>query len=317
MLLPPDNYWGKTEVLASWVELCALVEDDSFVPRGHVLDMLSDSNLFADGAGADSTSDTSSAAATAEIWRTLQRRQRLMGGSWPYVLTDESLTRREGCRKLGEVVSYATMLLIEAAAKGWFRSLTMTKNDEVRTHFEGIVATSLGRLCGGQASRFGAPFPSEWPKGFSRRVKHLASVFGLVSNDVESAKLTSPKQQDGSLDVVARWRIGDEEAASAYLLVQCATAKAWRREKLGEPKMAMWSKLVSWDGPTLRVLAVPFSIRGKDELYGASVDYEWALILDRFRIACGEPDKSIDSDLRAELVAWCRRKFAALPAQAA
>jgi hypothetical protein len=316
MLRLPDSHWGQTEVLANWVELCALVEDDGFVARGQVLDTLVDSNLFGNG-GTDSTNESSASAKTADIWWTLQRRQRLLDSSWPYVLTDESLMRRDGYRKLEEVASYATMLLIEASAMGWFRNLTMKKNDAVRTLFEGIVTSSLGRLCGGQASRFGAPFPAAWPKGFSARVKHLAGIFGLSSNDDEVTKLTSPKQQDGSLDIVARWRIGDEDAASAYLLVQCATAKKWRREKLGEPKMAMWGKLVSWNGPAFRVIAVPFSVRGKGELYSASVDYEWAIILDRFRIACGDPDKAIDAGLRAALVVWCRRKFAALPAHTA
>ena len=311
MLRLPDSDWAQTEVLATWVELCALVEDDGFAPRGHVFDTLKDSNLFEDGA-ADSTTETSASAKTAEIWWVLRRRERLMGESWPYVLAEESLTRRDGCQKFEQVASYATMLLIEAAAKGWFRALTIEKNDKVRTLFEGIVAASLGRLCGGQASRFGAPFPSEWPKGFPRRVEHLAGIFGLSSKDEEVAKLTSPKQQDGSLDIVARWKIGDEEAASAYLLVQCATARRWQSEKLGEPKMSTWRELVRWNGPTYKVLAVPFSVRGKDELYRASADHEWAIILDRFRIACGEPDKLIDGELRAELVAWCRGKFAAL-----
>jgi hypothetical protein len=322
MIPLPDNEWRRIEVLASWVELSALAEDDGFVPRGHVLNCFNDSSLFVDKKAAsadasDSSTEGTAAATVADIWRTLRRRQQLVANLWPFDLAEDSLTRREGCKKLPEVVAYTTMLLIEAAASGWYKSLKIAKSDRVRAHFETIVACSLARVCGGRATRFGAPFPSDWPKKFPARVKYLADGFGVRAVAEELRKLASKAQQDGSLDVVVRWKIGDEDAASPYLLVQCATGKTWKKTKLGEPKMTLWGKFVSWNGPCFRVIAVPFVVRGENELYGASVAHEWAIILDRLRIATGEPDKGIDAELRKVLVDWCKRMLVALPAKAA
>lgn len=320
MIRLPDNNWRQAEVLASWVELSALRADNGFVPRGNVLNALTDSNLFEERGNQrknDSTSEGSAAATASEIWKTLHRRQRLMGAAWPYQLTEESLTRRAGYKTLPEMAAYTTMLLIEAAAQGWYKTLTLTKSDIARTHFEMIVASSLSRVCGGRTSRFGAPFPKGWPKGFAKRVKYLAGLFGLSASEEKLGILATPQQQDGSLDVVVRWKIGDEEAASAYLFVQCATGKGWVTDKRGEPMMALWNEFVSWDGPYFKVIAVPFVVRDKHELQRASIMHERAIILDRFRIASGEPDKIIEAEFRNVLVAWCQQKFLVLPSQAA
>src|SRR4051812_32736607 len=121
MIRLPDNNWRQAEVLTNWVELSALSADDSFVPRGHVLNALSDSNLFGERGDQrnNDTSENSPASMTSEIWKSLHRRQRIMGAAWPYQLNEESLIRRDGYRKLPEIAAYAAMLLIEAAVQGW------------------------------------------------------------------------------------------------------------------------------------------------------------------------------------------------------
>jgi len=316
MLQLPHNEWRRVEVLASWVELSALSYDNAFVARGEVLDTFNDSTLF-DNPKRDVESDSSvagtAAAMAADVWQILARRERLVGVAWPFTLDGDSLTRKDTHCTLGSTVAYTTMLLMEAAAKGWYKRLSLPKADRVRTHFEFIVAASLSRSCKGRTTRFGAPFPAGWPRGFSKRAKHLADYFGLTVEEGKLQTLAVAQQQDASLDGVARLPFGDEEAGIPYLLVQCATSKNWLTNKLGQPMVALWRQFVSWDGPILKVVAVPFVLREQHELYRASLYHEYAIILDRLRISSTAPDLSISDELKTTLVDWCTRMFQRIP----
>lgn len=317
MLQLPHNEWRRVEVLASWVELSALSYDDAFVARGEVLNTLNDSALFdksARVAQRDSSVAGTAAEMASEVWRTLARREHLVGVAWPFKLDGDTLTRKDTTRTLEGAAAYATLLLMEAAAKGWYKRISLPKADRVRTHFEFIVAASLSRSCRGRTTRFGAPFPAGWPRGFANRAKQLADYFGLSAHEEKLKVLAGPQQQDASLDGVTRIPVGDEEAGIPYLLVQCATSKNWLTNKLGEPMIALWREFISWDGPIVKVIAVPFVLREKHELYKASVYHEYAIILDRLRISAGAPDVSISGDVKTELVRWCTRMFQRLPA---
>lgn len=312
MLQLPDNEWRRVEVLASWIELSALSDDNAFVARGEVLDRFHDSALF-DTPKREIESDSSvagtAAAMAADVWQTLGRRGRLVGAAWPFNLDGDTLTRKETHRTLESTVAHTTMLLMEAAVKGWYKRVSLPKADRVRTHFEFIVAASLSRLCRGRTTRFGAPFPPGWPRGFARRAKHLADYFGLPVQEGKLQMLTVAQQQDASLDGVARLPFGDEEAGIPYLLVQCATSKNWLTNKLGQPMVALWREFVSWDGPVLKVVAVPFVLREQHELYKASLYHEYAIILDRLRISSAAPDLSISDELKTTLADWCTSMF--------
>jgi len=314
MLPIPQSDWRRAEALASWVELSALSVDNGFVARGTVLDAFNDSGLFANGAmrrgeANDSTTEWTAAAMVADIWVVLNARHRLIGEAWPFLLNADRLTRKVSRSEIAEVAAYTAMLLIDAAASGWYSTFTLKPNSFARTYFELIVAASMRKLCGGRTMRFGAPFPPGWPKDFPGRVRRLAEEFGLKPRDEEIATLASDNQQDGSLDVVSRLKLGDESGGGAYVLVQCATGVKWLTDKRGEPMMALWGRFVSWDGPRYKACAVPFTLRGAKELTRASAMHEDAIILDRIRIACGEPDKGIDAELRTSLAKWCRDGF--------
>jgi len=205
------------------------------------------------------------------------------------------------------------MLLLDAASSKWYRSLRIGKGDEARTWFESIVETSLAKHVGGRTVRFGAPFPNDWPVSFSDRVQHLAGLFGLGARTNEIDQLSSRAQQDDSLDIVARLNFGDEESATPYLLVQCATGANWASHKQGEPRMELWRRYIAWDGPQYKCLAVPFVLRERGQLERACFGHFSAIILDRIRIAAAAPDEALSTDLRERLVAWCRAQLAKIP----
>ena len=300
-------------MLASWAELSALADDDGAVMHGHILESLRDSQLFADTSGSpddrDSTNPSSSAAILSETWSILERRRHLLGDSWPLLLSESTLTRRADRRTLDRVAAYAAILLIEAASSRWYPSLSIAAGDKIRTWFEFIVAASVSRLLGGVTSRFGAPFPSDWPATFPERVKHLAAIFEIEARDADIQKYASPDQQDDSLDVLGRWKLTDEEEGCPYFLFQCATGENWKTHKPGQPSMDLWRAYISWNGPSYKALAIPFTLRERGELADVSIRHQSAFVFDRLRIAYGKPDDGIDEAIRVSLVEWCKTKF--------
>lgn len=319
MLPLPESDWSNPEVLASWMELTVLAEDDGVALRGDALEALRDSQLFADasitrGDERDSSTEDSAASALHETWQVLRRREELLEDAWPLRLTDNTLSRAPGKTTLRPVAAYATILLLEAASSKWYSSIAIEPGDPVREWFEHITVASVGRLIGGRTERFGAPFPRGWPNSFSGRVKQLAGLFGVEAREADVKRLATPDQQDDALDAVARSRLGDEEPGTPYLLVQCATGANWKTDKSGEPRMALWRKYIAWNGPTYKAIAIPFCLRGKGELERASASHGDAVVFDRLRISAGAPDQEIDDVIRKKLVKWCSAKFAKLTA---
>lgn len=315
MLPLPESDYTRPQVIASWLELSGLADDDGAAFRGDALESMRDSQLFADSPSADDGKETdssdphSAAGLLTQAWTILRARERGLGAGWPFTLSEDALTRRNGRTELTQVAAYAAMLLIEAGSLKWYARLAIPAGDPIRHWFEEIAVASMRYLASGMTVRFGAPFPAAWPDSFRERVKYLANMFELDARDSEIDRHSSPNQQDDSLDIVARLRVSDELEAVPYLLIQCATGANWSTHKAGQPTMTLWDKYISWNGPRLKALAVPFSLRDKGELADASVRHLDALVLDRQRLAGAVPDDLIDQDLRKNLTEWCKGKF--------
>ncbi len=201
------------------------------------------------------------------------------------------------------------MLLIEAGIS----EVVFTSSHPIGRSNSSLVRTDSRRepatFLKWNDSSFRGPFPKGWPRSFRERVKYLANMFELEARDSEIARHSSTSQQDDSLDIVCRVRVSDELEAVPYLLVQCATGANWSTQKHSQPTMQLWDKYISWNGPRLKALAVPFSLRDKGELTDASVRHLDALVLDRQRLAGSVPDDLIDDELRQDLTDWCSKKF--------
>lgn len=315
MLPLPESDYTRSQVIASWLELTALADDDGAAFRGDALESLRDSQLFADSFSddrkeSDSSDPNSAAGHLSRAWTVLRSREREIGPAWPFNLSDDSLTRREGRTRLEQVSAYVAMILIEAASLKWYSRLAISPGDPIRHWFEEIAAVCVRRFSNGMTVRFGAPFAATWPTTFRERVKHLAGLFELDARESEIDKLASVQQQDDSLDIVTRLRMSDELEGVPYVLVQCATGANWSGDKPAQPTLQLWERYISWNGPRLKALAIPFCLREKGELTSASVRHLDALVLDRQRLAGALPDDLIDADLRENLTEWCRSKFA-------
>jgi len=311
MLPLPESDPTDPATLAGWVELSVLAIDDAQLSFGNVAEELRDSNLLEDSAeekedAVDGEPDRLAEQLAADVWSVLEERQNLLGRSSPFILERRLIKRREGRKKLEDVAAYLTMLLIEAAGKGWYANLELTNSDAIRTQFELIVASSLRGLGNTQVERLGAPYPGSDIKGFRKRVKNLVGNFDLKTNQEELKRFTHPHEKDRGLDLVVRWWNNDPSGGMPYLLVQCATGKRWIHDKAPEPPMTAWKKFATWDGPALKSIAVPYTIKRPRGLGDAWLRTNNSIIFDRLRLARGTPDKRLSQGVRSQLVKWCR-----------
>ena len=281
MIRLPEEDWLDPEVLADWIELNAVLSD--FATRGSVLDHFKDSTLWADDRRASEVMETSHAQAVVDAWAVLESRNRRLGDAWPFDLQRDSVSSRANA-------AYAALLLVDVGRT--YRRELRPSIDGIRSLFEDIVAASVRNLLGGQAYRFGAPFPKDAPRGFPARVTHLALHFGLRSREADIPKLSSKQQKDDGLDVLGRLKLGDEDPGTLYVLVQCATGANWIHKR-GEPSIEKWEKYIDWDAKPVRALAVPWAVRPRSQLKRIYLDFGGAIILDRWRIVAGRPDEHL------------------------
>ncbi|MFO0898973.1 MAG: hypothetical protein U0836_16235 [Pirellulales bacterium] len=294
------------EAFATWVELSAIAAENGRVTWGTVSEAFRDSGLFDAGSSDEDTAEN----ATGTTWKVLDQRNQMLGTTWPFELTDVALIVRTSKATLESCAAYTAMMLIEAAGGKWYSTLRIEPGDPVRTWFEHITEASLSRILSGTTIRFGAPYPAGCPAEFPARVTFLAGRFGLHAREEEIDEHTSDQQKDDTVDVVARWRIGNEEPGSLFLLVQCATGAGWQADKIGVPRGDLWTDYVAWNGPLVTALAVPFVVSEKRVLLRAG---KRRLFLDRLRLSVGSPDDLLASSMRKPIADWCRNKLALIP----
>lgn len=296
----PEENWSDPEVLADWIELNAV--QSGFVANGSALDHFKDARLWGDDERASEVTQTPHAQAVTDAWAALQSRNRTLVDSWPFELQPNIVISRENS-------VYAALLLVDIGRR--YRAEMRPSLDGFRSLFEDVVAAGLEGLLGGRACRFGAPFPTDWPRGFPSRVSHLALEFGLESREADIPKLSSKQQKDDGLDVLGRLKLGDEDPGTLYVLAQCATGANWK-DKRGEPSVTKWREYIAWDAATVRALAVPWAVRPRSELKRIHMDFDNAIVLDRWRIVAGRPHEHLDREQCKRLEKWVRAQFKAL-----
>jgi len=299
MIALPDEDWRDPEVLADWIELNAVAHGT--VLRGSVFDSCKDSLLWSNGERPNVVVRTAHAQAVTDAWSALRTRRRNLGSSWPFDLATDTVTSRRD-------PVYAALLLMDVGRK--YPESLKPNPDAIRTTFEHVVAGSLTTLFRGRTCRFGAPFPSGWPMGFPMRVSRLATEFALQCNEEAVPELSSKKQKDDKLDVVSRLFVGDEDLATVFFLVQCATGKNWNAKR-GEPSLTKWREYIRWHAVTVRVLAIPWAVRPRHQLARIYADFDGAVVFDRWRIVAGRPNEKLDSSHQKTLRRWVSQYLSA------
>lgn len=315
MFRPPPYNLDDLEGFADWVELCALHSVDGYFSRSQMADVLRDEGLIGGspedvflgdvvfGDAASFSDEDAGDRFTEEVWQVLLDRQNLLAETYPFTVEAVRLVRRS--ESWTEFLSYAALLLADA----WrvYNLGSLAEEPFVRL-FEKLVQASENGLLRGTAVRFGVPRDEGWPKDIKDRIRYLGALMSLEVENLEGK--TTPYDGDRGLDVAARLSFGDDGPGSIILLTQCATGIHWQ-DKLGEPSLVNWQDILRWNAKLVRAVAVPWRLNAKERI--REFRRFDAVILDRFRLIVGMPDRSLPADVKGGLLAWCGDRFRDLP----
>jgi hypothetical protein len=312
---PPAYSLGDLEGFADWVELCALRSADGYFSRSQMADVLRDEGLIGGspedvfsgdvlfGDAASFSDEDAGDRFSEEVWQVLLDRQHLLGVNYPFTVEEGRLVRRG--ESWTDFLSYAALLLADA----WkiYELGSVAEEPFVRL-FEKLVQASEVGLLRGTAVRFGVPRDDGWPTDIKDRIGYLGALMSLEVENLEGK--TTPHDGDRGLDVVGRLSFGDDGSGSIILLTQCAAGIHWRK-KLGEPSLQNWQDILRWNAKIVRAVAIPWRLNERERIQEfRRFD---AVILDRFRLVVGMPDRSLPADVRGGLLAWCGDRFRDLP----
>lgn len=320
-MLDLPNITSKDRIaFADWVELACLTSQSGMLSQADIADVIHDAGWLPavgsdgfpeDDELSDGTTDFDDAVLSfaEEAWATLRHRAQVTGGSYPFDVGVDVLSRRDG--EWSAALSFTALLLI-ASVPRYPEDAVVPQYAGIsyQRQFEKIVQAAAVGLFKGSAARFGVPRENDWPVAIEERVGRLGDELGLLVQDLTGK--VQPNDGDKGLDVASRYSFGDDGPATLTMLFQCATGKHWR-DKLGEPSIAAWQDMLKWDSHLVRALAVPLWMDGPEDYARNFRRFDGAVIVDRPRLMAGAPDSLLDDGIRTVIQGWCQEQISKLP----
>lgn len=254
-----SNYPLDSELIADWLELNTLSQDDNAIGFDKLRSLASEI--------LDLPPQRIDVA-----FNILKRRSEILQDSYPFDIKSVGMVRRQNWREL----PYTYLLRISSGIDHPF-SLSLDENADRIESFEHLVVHALQNLLGvnSKAVRFG--FPSEdRPAEFPKAIEWLSDRMGIKAGQA----YRPPRRKDGGVDVVA-WRpFRDRRNGFPVYLVQVTCERNYSH-KVFDIDLRLWSGWLNLDTDPVSVLAVPTTI---------SVGEEWneistkVVVLERIRI---------------------------------
>jgi hypothetical protein len=258
MPLQPESLEGGAEGLADLIELDLLLAPTA-------------------GVAADVARERASTlgpAATADLaMNVMQRRQRVLGDAYPFVVKQVGITRKVS----DDTVAYEAMLAMSHRLAP-LRS-TVGSLHEAAELFEQLTVGAVRSLLGdgAQALRFAWPSELGRPSDFPGAIRWLADRMGVP---VGSA-YRPPRRQDGGVDVVG-WRpFPDAQPGFPICLAQCTLERDFVH-KSTDIDLRVWSGWLGFDIDPTCALAIPYTVEKAEDWREMA---SRVIVLDRLRLA--------------------------------
>ncbi len=207
--------------------------------------------------------------------RLLLLRQKVLGDSYPFVITATAVGRRTRVR---EANCYIDLL---AMSPGTLMRRAMSQPDlvECAACFERVCVVALEKLlgAGARALRFAWPSDCGRPAEFPSAVAWLAGEMGLRLG----SGFRPPRRKDGGVDVIAWKSFSDGRTAFPVYLGQC-TVQRDILSKCADIDIDNWSRWLELLRDPVTALMTPAVIDGSGELWIELAQRN--VVLDRVRI---------------------------------
>ena len=131
-------------------------------------------------------------------------------------------------------------------------------------------------------------------------VDNLVSAIGERRGYVDD--YASLNANEAGVDLVWHLPFADQRGGAPVYLAQCASGMNWV-DKLSQPNMADWAKIVDFANGTNKAFSLPFALDDRELRWRSN---SAGLLLDRYRLLVhGVPESEwVPEDLRRRLVTW-------------
>ena len=144
-----------------------------------------------------------------------------------------------------------------------------------------------------------------WRKDYASR---LPDVVGNLTSHIDERvghvdDYASIRANDAGVDLVWHLPFSDNRGGAPVYLAQCASGKNWV-DKVNEPNLNEWTKIVDFAGVPSKAFSLPFSLSESD-LRRQGVRAK-GLLLDRYRLLAHSVAENewVPATLRHDLVTW-------------
>ena len=236
-------------------------------------------------------------------WTALQRRMSWIGSHAPIVFNGRWMARRVHWQDV-PAHSYCLLVSLGSRYEDWHSRFGPNYVEQGRL-FESITRAAMeARFNGWRFHQTG------WSRDSTSK---LASVIDELTEAIDERR-GNPEDyldlnaKDAGVDLVWHLRFPDLRGGAPVYLAQCASGKNWA-EKVNEPDIKEWVKIVDFAAPPNKALSVPFALDER-ELRRQS-NRAGGLLVDRYRLlAQATPENMwIPGPLRLELINWLDRRI--------
>lgn len=287
-LVPGYETGIDTTRYSDWVEICALLNDDT-VSKSDVRECFFEDNSYQIGEADLIVSN---------IWAELDRRNRLLDSAFPIEIKPNAVN---ACKSWHEIPGYVFCLILaySKSKPDWEKHLC----SDYTVHgqmFEELAASALRvKFAGWNVNVVG--WSSENPSLLRNQIQ------GICGNLEEEAGSESPStsDKDGGIDLMCHYPFSDGRGDQPVFFIQCATGRNWVTKRAVNT-LNLWKNWINFKAPSLLSggFAVPFLL--DDDAFRQTQMRVDGLILDRVRLFKQSMPESewLPAQLKERLLEW-------------
>ncbi len=284
----------NTSVFLDWLEATNLFLEEE-LSQTVVVDHLMQEQIFQD--------QDSAYTFVAAAWSALDRRLSWLGSHTPIVFKDRWMIRQLDWQDV-PAHSYCLIVSLGSQYEDWHATFGPSYIKQ-GCLFESITSAAM-------ESRFrGWTFLQT---GWSRdNASKLAEVIDDLVSDIDERKgnpdvYLDEDAKDAGVDLVWHLRFTDARGGAPIYLAQCASGKNWV-DKVNEPNIKEWTKIVDFAVPPSKAFSLPFSL-SESEMRRQS-NRAGGVMVDRYRLLAQDGSEStwLPGPLRHKLIDWLDQRI--------
>lgn len=289
----------RIDILCDWIEGSVLFGDE-IVSTTDIVDILTEESIYTDSDLASNTVN--------EAWNELKRRLGCIKQGNPFTFIRRTIRSMDSWED-NPAHSFCIILSMPQCYRDWSTSLSNNDYTEQGRLFELLTKASVeNQFTGWKIHQIG--WSSSNTVQLSKAVDEIATMLGEKKGDIEPWE--NPRGKEAGLDLLCYRPFPDNRVGVPVYLMQCASGKNWI-DKLHEPDLNIWSKIVLFAATPRKAFAIPFALLDKE--FKKRCNRVDGMLLDRYRLlAAANYNKEWISDfLRKEIIDWMCPRVQTLP----